>query len=71
MIDAELDAGTKLDATEVTGVEFIGATDLGGVELVRQHGAWRRAEGDAARAAWSWTMARKGQGGAGAMTQRG
>ena len=34
LVNAELDAGTKLDATEVANVELIDGVGLGGVELV-------------------------------------
>jgi hypothetical protein len=34
LVDVELDAGTKLDATEVASVELISGTDLGGAKLV-------------------------------------
>jgi hypothetical protein len=42
LVDAELDAGTKLDATEVAGTELIGDVDLGGVELAAARRAQQR-----------------------------
>jgi hypothetical protein len=35
LVDAELDAGTKLDATKVTSAELIGSSDLDYAELTR------------------------------------
>jgi hypothetical protein len=65
LVNTELDAGTKLDATEVASAELIGSMDLGSAELAynmglfgdstrgaqRRHGACRR------RTEGGWGMA--------------
>jgi hypothetical protein len=35
LVDAELDAGTKLDATKVASAELVSSSDLDGAELAR------------------------------------
>jgi hypothetical protein len=35
LVDSELDAGTKLDATKVASAELVSSSDLDGAELAR------------------------------------